>query len=132
MANVKFMKITSQHSLRMQTLQNVKYDNVAQFLPPGFKVNSEEQTTTRKTTTTKDPTTTTSSGIPKLGLANLFGDIKTDDLSGLLPPGFNPDKIKEEEEVTSTKSVTTSTSTGWCAKRYYTRGDTADCTRTRI
>ena len=79
-----------------QSLQNVKYDNVAQFLPPGFKVNSEQKeqprTTTRKTTTTNDPTTTRSSGVPKLSLANLFGDIKNDDLSGLLPPGFNPNQ----------------------------------------
>ena len=104
----------------MQSLQNIKYDNVAQFLPPGFKVNPEEEketpqppSTTRRTTTTTittDPTTTRSSGVPKLSLANLFGDIKNDDLSGLLPPGFNPDKIPEEEErTTSTKSISTTT-----------------------
>ena len=104
----------------MQSLQNIKYDNVAQFLPPGFKVNPEEEketpqppSTTRRTTTTTittDPTTTRSSGVPKLSLAGLFGDIKNDDLSGLLPPGFNPDKIPEEEErTTSTKSISTTT-----------------------
>ena len=105
------------YSLSLQSLQNIKYDNVAQFLPPGFKVNPEEEkepqppSTTRRTTTiTTDPTTTRSSGVPKLSLANLFGDIKNDDLSGLLPPGFNPDKIPEEEErTTSTKAVSTTT-----------------------
>ena len=105
-------------SLPLQSLQNIKFDNVAQFLPPGFKVNPEEKeqppSTTRRTTTTNDPTTTRSSGVPKLSLANLFGDIKNDDLSGLLPPGFNPDK----EDRTTTKSTSTRT-TGGLNNKYF-------------
>ena len=96
----------------------MKYDNVAQFLPPGFKANSQEReqppSTTRKTTTTNDPTTTKSSGVPKLSLANLFGDIKNDDLSDLLPPGFNSEEVP-------TKSISTST-TGECDNSFW-RGD---------
>ena len=75
-------------------------------------VRTTTQAATDSTTTTKDPTTTSrSSGVPKLSLKHLLGDLKNEDLSGLLPPGFNPDKIPEEKErTTSTKSISTTTS----------------------
>ena len=74
-------------------------------------VRTTAQAATDSTTTTNDPTTPGSSGVPKLSLKNLFGDIKNDDLSGLLPPGFNPDKIPEEKERTTPAPARTSTVT---------------------
>ena len=64
------------------------------------RTTTQAATDSTTTTTTKDPPTTGSSGVPKLSLKHLFGDIKSDDISGLLPPGFNPDKIPEEERTT--------------------------------
>ena len=68
---------------------------ISQFLPPGFKVPSteKEQETTTTTTTEKD-----ANGDFKLDISNLFSNIETENVASLLPPGFDPNDIPEEEQ----------------------------------
>ena len=82
------------------------------------RTTTQAATDSTTTTATKDPTTTSrSSGdlwalpgdLPKLSLGDLLGDLTSDDLSGLLPPGFNPDKTPEEKERTTPAPARTST-----------------------
>ena len=85
-----------------QLFKNIESDDVSAFLPPGYNPDAAKEEDSKPVeTTTKETTTTTKKSDFKLDLSNLFSDIKTDEVSAFLPPGY---KAEEQQPETTTEA----------------------------
>lgn len=82
------------------------------FLPPGYKAAAEEEE--ESSSSSPQPPQPPPQPSPtefKLDLANLFGDIKTDDVASLLPPGYEPPPSEAGNSAAAAAAETTTAAT---------------------